>query len=95
VTKQIAEFLDDSRPRVRIAAVAALGNTGDPAAADVLAKFRDREKKPSNIRKIDEAIEKLKAGKDAASVRSDVDKLRQENDSLRDRVKKLEEANKK
>lgn len=95
VTKQIAEFLDDSRPRVRIAAVAALGSTGDQAAIDVLAKFRDREKKPGNIRNIDDAIEKLKSGKDAATVRSDVDKLRQENDSLRDRVKKLEEATKK
>lgn len=95
VTKQIAAFLDDSRPRVRIAAVVALGNTGDPGAIDLLAKARNAESRPRNVRLFDDAIEKLNNGKDAASVRTDLDKLREENDSLRDRVRKLEEAVKK
>lgn len=92
VTKQIAAFLDDSRPRVRIAAVNALGNTGDPAAIDLLTKQRDKEQRPRNVRLFDETIEKLKNGKESATLRTDFDKLRDENSTLRDRVKKLEEA---
>jgi aminopeptidase N len=90
VTKQIAAFVDDSRPRVRIAAINALGNTGDPAAAEILAKFRDKESRPRTVRLIDDAIEKLNDAKEAAESRSDVEKLKHENKTLRDRVEKLE-----
>ncbi len=95
VTKTIAAQLEDSRPRVRIAAAAALGKTGDPAAVDLLLKFRDRESKPRNLQTIDDAIEKLRSGKEASSVRTDVQKIREENESLRERIRKLEEAVKK
>ncbi|MEX2188546.1 MAG: M1 family aminopeptidase [Pirellulales bacterium] len=94
-TKAIAAQLDDSRPRIRIAAAPPLGKTGDPAAVDTLLKLRDRESKPRNLQTIDEAIEKLRSGKEAATVRGDVEKLREQNDSLRERVRKLEEAVKK
>jgi aminopeptidase N len=94
VTKQIAAFVDDRRPRVRIAAINALGNTGDPAAAEILAKFRDKESRPRTVRLIDDAIKKLNEAKSAAAARSDVEKLRDENKALRDRVEKLEKATK-
>jgi HEAT repeat protein len=92
VTEAIQKQLDDSRRWVKTAAIEALGETGDPAAIEVLLAERNKARHPQTLAAIDDAVEKLRSNTDLDEVREQLESVRNENQALESRLKKLEEA---
>jgi aminopeptidase N len=90
ITKVLLEQLEDQRHTVRLAAIVALGHTGDLDAIGPLQKRRAKETRPSSIKLIDDTIAKLRNRTTVDRLRKDVESLRGENRNLRHRVEKLE-----
>ncbi len=94
VVDHLNRLLDDPWYRVRIEACIALGELLDPKAIPALERLVDRELDGRVKRRGREAILKIRAGREASSefkrLRDDVDKLREENRQLKERLEKLE-----
>jgi HEAT repeat protein len=97
VFEQLGKQLDSRRSQVRQATIQALVNTGDPRAIDVLLKRREKEEDSSRmLRAIDDGVATLRTKEHNYEVLTkEVDALKSQNRSLEDRLKKLEEAQKK
>jgi aminopeptidase N len=97
VLEQLGKQLDNRRVPVRQAAIEALVSTGDPRAIDVLQKRREKEEDSSRmLRAIDDGVTTLRTKEhDIEKLSKEIDTLKSQNRSLEDRLKKLEEAQKK
>jgi hypothetical protein len=84
-------LLDNDRVQVRRAAIEALAKAGNADSLDKLLVRREKEELPGVVNNLDEAIEKLRdrlAEPDA--VRKELENLREQNQKLEERLKKLE-----
>jgi aminopeptidase N len=90
----LERLLDDPWFRAQVAAPKALETLGDPAAIGALERARARALDGRVRRRAADAIRKLEKGKsreeEVKHLRDDVDKLKDENRALRDRIEKLE-----
>lgn len=90
----LADYLYDPWLRVRLRAVDALETLGDYKAVPFLQQMIDREMDARVRRSAKEAIasirEEAKPKQEAQKLREDVDKMREENRNLIDRLEKLE-----
>jgi aminopeptidase N len=85
--------LANERTSVRRAAVEALAKAGSLASIDKLQELRGEEEVPSMLSAIDQSLEELrKRLSDGDALRSEVEKLRQQNQRLQERLEKLENA---
>jgi aminopeptidase N len=88
------ELLQDDWLRVRLNAIGALVELKDPKAIGELSRMRDRELDGRVVRTCREAIQRLREGADKGEeikkLRSDVEKLEEENRGLKDRLTKIE-----
>ncbi|HYM15044.1 MAG TPA: M1 family aminopeptidase [Dehalococcoidia bacterium] len=93
---RLVELLPDAWLRVRLNAIAALAELKEPRAIAELERARDRELDGRVIRSAREAIRRISEGADKGDevrrLREDMDKLGEENRSLKDRLEKLEAA---
>jgi aminopeptidase N len=83
--------LQNDRSNIRRAAIDTLATAGNASSLEELAQLRQREESPRMLSAIDEAQGKLRerlAG--SQSLRDEFDKLRKENDALRQRLDKLD-----
>jgi aminopeptidase N len=88
---QLKAELDNDRRNVRRTAMEALVSIGAPDSIAWLQARRAKEENPGAVRAIDEALEKLRsAQKPLVDVQKEVDRLRDENRKLEERLKKLE-----
>lgn len=92
VTETIAAQLDNTRRSVRSAAIEALGETGDPAAIEILLTHRAKARHPRWLAAIDDAVAKLRNNTDLDRVRKQLESVEKKNQALESRLKKLEEA---
>ncbi len=94
VTDHLIRLLDDPWFRVRIEAAIALGDLLEAKALDPLNRLIDRELDGRVKRRAREAIRKIQAGREASDefrrLRDDVDKLREENRQLKERLERIE-----
>ncbi len=94
VTEHLIRLLDDPWFRVRIEAAIALGDLLETKALDPLNRLIERELDGRVKRRAREAIRKIQAGREASDefrrLREDVDKLREENRQLKERLGKIE-----
>lgn len=94
VTDYLAHLLDDPWFRVRLEAAVALGELLDPKALGALERLIERELDGRVKRRAREAVRKIQAGREASDefrrLREDVDKLKEENRQLKERLDKLE-----
>jgi len=95
--ERLEKQLDNRRAFVRQSAVQALVATGDPRAIDVLQKRRDKAEDSSRLlRAIDDGIATLRTKEhNLEQLTKEIDTLKSQNRSLEDRLKKLEDAQKK
>jgi HEAT repeat protein len=91
---RLIELLPDAWLRVRLNAVAALAELKEMKAVAELSRTVDRDLEGRVIRAAREAIIRLREGADKGEeirkLREDLDKLSEENRSLKDRLDKLE-----
>ena len=92
IVEAIALQLDDERGTVRAAAVAALGESGNPAAIEPLLKRRNEEESPRLLAAIDSAVKKLRSATDLDKLQRQLQSLEQTNRELEERIGKLEES---
>ncbi len=96
VTEHLIRLLDDPWFRVRIEAAIGLGDLLEAKALDPLNRLIERELDGRVKRRAREAIQKIQAGREASDefrrLRDDVDKLREENRQLKERLEKIETA---
>lgn len=94
VTDHLVRLLDDPWFRVRLEAAVALGELLDAKAVGALERLIERELDGRVKRRAREAIRKIQAGREASDefrhLRDDVDKLREENRQLKERLEKIE-----
>ncbi len=94
VVDHLTGLLDDSWFRVRLEAAVALGELLDAKAIGALERMVEKELDGRVKRRAREAIRKIQAGREASDefrrLRDDVDKLREENRQLKERLGKLE-----
>ncbi len=94
VTEHLIHLLDDPWFRVRIEAAIALGDLLEAKAVDPLNRVIERELDGRVKRRAREAVRKIQAGREASDefrrLREDVDKLREENRQLKERLEKIE-----
>jgi len=94
VTDHLAHLLDDPWFRVRLEAAVALGELLDPKAVGPLERLIERELDGRVKRRAREAVRKIQAGREASDdfrrLREDVDKLREENRQLKERLDSIE-----
>ncbi|MCI4398397.1 MAG: HEAT repeat domain-containing protein, partial [Acidobacteria bacterium] len=94
VRQELEEYLRDSDFFAKMGALAALEILGEAAAADAVDNLRSREvdgRLALNSRDVARRLRESTAKSDEiTSLRSDFEKLREENRSLRDRVEKIE-----
>ncbi|HEY4823032.1 MAG TPA: M1 family aminopeptidase, partial [Candidatus Bathyarchaeia archaeon] len=94
VTDHLVHLLDDPWFRVRLEAAVALGELLDAKAVGALERLIERELDGRVKRRAREAIRKIQAGREASDefrhLRDDVDKLREENRQLKERLEKIE-----
>jgi HEAT repeat protein len=88
----LARELDDTRSFVQQSVAEALGETGDPAAIALLEQARGKADGPGAMRAIDEALDKLRKTTDVERLRQEVETLKDENRQFEERLKKLESA---
>ncbi len=93
-TDHLVRLLDDPWFRVRLEACIGLGELMDPKAIPALERLIDRELDGRVKRRARESIIKLRVGREASDqfqrLREDVDKLREENRQLKERLEKVE-----
>jgi HEAT repeat protein len=83
--------LDNDRNHVRRVAIDTLVALGTPQAIEWLQTQRNREPHQGTVRAIDEALEKLRQNeKPLSEVKKEVERLREANRKLEERLKKLE-----
>jgi aminopeptidase N len=91
---RLVELLPDEWLRVRLNAIAALAELKDTKAIAELERTRDRDLDGRVIRAAREAVRRIGEGADKGEevrrLRDDLDKLAEENRSLKDRIEKLE-----
>jgi len=96
VSDHLIGLLDNPWFRVRIEAANALGVLLDTRALDPLNRLVDRELDGRVKRRAREAIRKIQAGRESSDefkrLREDVDKLREENRQLRERLEQIAAA---
>ena len=96
VAETLGELLRDPDFRVRMAAASGLRTLKDPSAAVALDEMAIRELDGRAVRVAREAAISLRKGADTATevkaLRDDLEKLRDENTRLKDRVEKLDAA---
>lgn len=94
VTDHLTHLLDDPWFRVRLEATVALGELLDPKAINALERLIERELDGRVKRRAREAVRKIQAGREASDefrrLREDVDKLREENRQLKERLDRIE-----
>jgi aminopeptidase N len=94
IVYRLTELLEDSWFRNQASAIDALKETKDPKAIPALQRTAERELDGRIIRMARDAVQKLRQGaekgEDLKKLREEVDKLVDENRSLRDRLDKLE-----
>jgi aminopeptidase N len=94
VRDRLVELLDDVDLRVRMAAVGALVELGDGKAVGALEGLAARELDGRVIRGARTAAARLREGRDKGEevnkLREELDKMRQEHKTLKDRLEKLE-----
>ncbi len=99
VTDHLTHLLDDPWFRVRLEAAVALGELLDSKAIAALERMVEKELDGRVKRRAREAIRKIQAGREASDefrrLRDDVDKLREENRQLKERLEKLEASGEK
>ncbi len=95
----LIRLLDDPWFRVRIEACIALGKLLDPKALEPLQRLVDRELDARVARRGREAIRSIQAGREASEefkhLREDLDKLREENRQLKERLERIERVQEK
>jgi aminopeptidase N len=91
---RLVELLPDEWLRVRLNAIAALADLKDTRALGELARTRDRDLDGRVVRAAREAAARIRDGADKSEelrqLRTDLDKLLEENRGLRDRLDRLE-----
>ena len=91
----LTELAREAPLRVRLAAIGALGSARDPRAAGVLSRIHESDGDGRVARSAYEALQRLNAGNGAddalASLRRDVETLRDDNRRLRERITKVED----
>jgi aminopeptidase N len=93
ITQALGRQLDDPRHWVRSAACEALGETGDPAAIELLLARRNKETVSRVVRAIDDNLAKLRQQQnDLQKIRQQLGVLQKENRQLGERLKKVERA---
>ncbi len=99
VVDHVIRLLDDPWFRVRVEACIALGKLLDPKAVEPLQRLVDRELDPRVKRRAREAIRSIQAGRESSDefkrLREDVDRLREENRQLKERLERIEKAQEK
>jgi len=94
VSERLVELLEDPWFRVRIEAANGLGLLLEQKGLDPLNRLVDRELDGRVKRRAREAIRKIQAGRESSDefrrLREDVDKLREENRQLRERLEQIE-----
>jgi aminopeptidase N len=90
ITQAIAQQLDDPRRGIRARAIAALGETGDSGAIEILLAQRDKVQRGAALAAIDQAIEKLRRSTSLDKVQQELANLKMENQRLEERLKALE-----
>ena len=94
IRDRLIELLDDPWLRTRMTAIGALRTLGDDAAIPALDRLAARELDGRVIRTCREATEALRKGRDkgeeVSKLRKEMDKLREENKSIKDRLEKVE-----
>jgi aminopeptidase N len=91
--KRLHDQLANDRATVRRAAVETLAKAGNLSSLDELQKLRGREEVPRSIRTIDDAMAKIRERLAMGdTLRDEFEKLRRENEALRQRLEKLESA---
>ncbi len=94
VTEHLIRLLDDPWFRVRIEAANSLGDLLETKALDPLNLLVEKELDGRVKRRAREAIRKIQSGREASDefrlLRDDVDKLREENRQLRERLERIE-----
>ena len=97
VVERLDKQLDNRRASVRQATIESLVALGDPRAIDVLQARRDKEEDSSRLlRALDEGITTLRAKElDFEKLKTEIESLRSENRKLDERLKKLEDVQKK
>lgn len=91
---RLLELAEDAPFRVRMAAIAALGTARDPRAQGTLRRIHEQDGDGRLKRLAWESLQKVVEGRTSddalASIRRDLERLRDENRKLRDRVARLE-----
>ena len=91
----LGRHLNDPRHEIRTAACEALAATGDPTAIDLLTARREKEDKIHMIQSIDDNLAKLRDKQtQLGKLRKELDATKREDNELRQRIKKLEDATK-
>jgi len=94
VTDHLTHLLDDPWFRIRLEATVALGELLDPKAVGALERLIERELDGRVKRRAREAARKIQAGREASDevrrLREDVDKLKDENRQLKERLDRIE-----
>lgn len=94
VLDRLVELLGDPDLRVRLSAVAALQELKDDKAVPHLERLAERDLDGRVVRRAREAAARIREGKDKGEevrkLRTDLDKLAEENRELRDRLARLE-----
>ena len=98
IRERLVRLLDDPMLRVRSAAAVALGKLRDPKAAPALERASERDLDGRVRRQAREAIRKIRegfpGGDTLASINKEMERIREENRQLRERVDRLEGQNK-
>ncbi|MCI0777242.1 MAG: HEAT repeat domain-containing protein, partial [Chloroflexi bacterium] len=98
IRDRLIELLDDPWLRTRLTAVGALRTLGDDKAIPALDRLIARELDGRVVRRCREAMAALRKGRDKGEelkkVRQELDKLREEHRSLKDRMEKVESKGK-
>jgi aminopeptidase N len=91
VLDRLHALLDNARPHVRRAAIEAVGQIGTADSLDKLLARREREELPGLINTLDEALDKVRGRmQQPEALRKEVEQLRQQNQRLEERLRKLE-----
>ncbi|MEX1254395.1 MAG: M1 family aminopeptidase [Dehalococcoidia bacterium] len=94
IRDRLVELLDDPDLRTRLAAVVALRELGDDKAVPALERLAQRDLDGRVIRYAREAAARLREGRDKGEdvrkLREELDKLREDQRTLKDRMEKLE-----
>ena len=89
----LLESLDAPNPRVKLAAIEALGQLGDPMVIASLEKIASGREGSPERQRAEQAVEKLRAGRkpvdDFKNLRQELSDLKKANESLEKKVEEL------